>query len=388
MFRNLSRAAVAFLCTLGTTFASAATSPRVADVYVPTIKGVMIYHANSAGQLRLQPGSPFAVAGDFEATNGSFGLVVGTTWIRSYQILSTGAIGKVVSKINTADYSGAQCGIIAGSVLDHTGKYLSVQLYSGSQNGAGCAWWQTFRVSPNGLLTYLGGQEYDHNFGHGPISGVSRPAISASNRFGYGFFAGGNDVLPFAPFQRENSGTLIPGNEADLADPTPDPSKGAFSPADIVADTGNHLAVLMTTPLWSGSTSPPCYLASYTTDPTNGNFWSTNTYHNMPVINTFEAGRMSMSPDGRHLAMGGTSLSIFSMNGAAPLTLQLKYHVGAFHGGNIYALGWDKYDHVYALVNNHTLKVFTVGQKAITLSSSVSLPWQSSGGTYIVVVPK
>jgi len=91
----------------------------VAKVYIQVEKGVNVFTANAAGQLTLIKGSPFATVGQMEGVNGRYLISVGNTIIRAYQIESNGAIGRLVSGVNTQNYSGSECGTAGynGAVL-------------------------------------------------------------------------------------------------------------------------------------------------------------------------------------------------------------------------------------------------------------------------------
>jgi hypothetical protein len=73
----------------------------VAYVYVGTSKGVDLYDAASNGKLTLVKGSPFQTSGLAIGSNGKYFISLGTDFIHSYAVTSSGAIGKQVSTINT-----------------------------------------------------------------------------------------------------------------------------------------------------------------------------------------------------------------------------------------------------------------------------------------------
>src|SRR5580700_5604684 len=136
---------------------AAASAAPVALVYAQTTPGVMVYSAAANGTLTVVKGSPFQVSGQMEDISGKFLISVGDTYLHVYSIASNGAVGKQISQINTASYGGSQCGGTSGqgSVLDHTGKYLYVQLNTLNK----CAAWQTYRLETDGFLQFLGDTE-------------------------------------------------------------------------------------------------------------------------------------------------------------------------------------------------------------------------------------
>jgi hypothetical protein len=121
--------------------AAATTTPtNVARVYVQTAKGVNAYTASSTGKLTLVSGSPFKnTVGLMIGTAGSHFITVGTTYLHSYAIKSTGGIGAQVAQINSALYPGAECGTTDGGTIDRTGTEAYIQLES-EGIGGGMRW--------------------------------------------------------------------------------------------------------------------------------------------------------------------------------------------------------------------------------------------------------
>jgi hypothetical protein len=201
--------------------------------------------------------------GQLEDANGQYLISVGTDYLRTYSIGLDGVVGKQASEINTQDYSGSKCGNTGfaavgsnaqanGSVLDRTGKFLYAQLWDATYNYEGeqyflCAAWQSYKIGPNGDLTFLGDIVYDSEY-HGNAIGSSVPTIS------------GNDS--FSAFKRDSSGLLEVNTSFSEVDPTPRPEDGPFYPIIMAADANGHLAVLMLE--WFAGTIPPPQLASYT----------------------------------------------------------------------------------------------------------------------------
>src|SRR5580658_3206479 len=171
--------------------ANSAAAP-VALVYVQTTPGVMVYNAAANGTLTEVKGSPFKVSGQMEDISGKFLISVGDTILHVYSIASNGAVGKQISQINTASYGGSECGGTSGqgSVLDHTGKYLYVQLNTLNK----CAAWQTYRLESDGFLQFLGDTEayqlyYEAYEDEGnQVVASTVPTISSNDKFQYGIF--------------------------------------------------------------------------------------------------------------------------------------------------------------------------------------------------------
>jgi hypothetical protein len=119
--------------------AAAASAQNVSRVYVTTISGINVYNVGSTGKLTKISGSPFKnTTGMAVGTNGKYFLTVGTHYLHSYAMTSTGGIGGQVSQINSAVYSGGDCGPTNnGGVMDHTGKSLYVLLYDAGADMGG-----------------------------------------------------------------------------------------------------------------------------------------------------------------------------------------------------------------------------------------------------------
>ena len=82
---------------------SSPATPAAAQafVYVGTTSGVYLYDAAPNGSLSLVSGSPFSVAGSAVGSNGEYFVSLGTLYLRSYPVASSGAIKNQASQINT-----------------------------------------------------------------------------------------------------------------------------------------------------------------------------------------------------------------------------------------------------------------------------------------------
>lgn len=244
--------AVPVLAQTEGTVANSTPAP-VAYVYVQTNPGVVVYAAAANGTLTPVKGSPFKTTGQMEDISGKILISVGNTILHVYPIESNGAVGKQISETNTASYSGSECGTTSGqgSVLDHTGKYLYVQL---SSNGD-CAAWQTYQVDSNGHLQFLGDAEYSTQDEYGHLIQSTAPTISSSNKFGYGAFrepyysgnfCDGVYCPTFSAFT--NAGGVLKHNPS-FSEKAPEAESGlSFIPWAYTsprADPYGHIAVLM-----------------------------------------------------------------------------------------------------------------------------------------------
>ena len=91
-----------------------------------------------------------------------------------------------------------------------------------------------------------------------------------------------------------------------------------------------------------------------------------------------------MSPNGKFLAVGGTSgVQIFHFNGAKPLT---KF-TGLLAAANLYQMFWDNANHLYALSETAgKLYVFTVTSTGVT--QAPGSPHTIANPISIIVLPK
>lgn len=413
-------AGVASLAVGPTQKAVAATAPApVANIYVQTTPGVMVYNAAANGTLTLVKGSPFKVSGQMEDISGKYLISVGDTYLHVYSIASNGAVGGQVSQINTASYGGSECGGTSnqGSVLDHNGQYLYVQLNTLNK----CAAWQTYRLESNGYLQFLGDvesyqlffQEYEDEGNQVVASTV--PTISSSNKFQYGVFNlgqqagntcfnGDNQCPNFSAFKSSSAGALEKNASFSEKDPVAQ-SGYRFIPwswNSPRADNNGHLAVLMDQVDDTGGYSyTRLQLASFTINPTTGAITSTNTYSNMPILQSgwyseddeysTEAFAMAMSPAGNLLAVAtpdwnGAGIQLFHFNGAAPPTS----YGNPFYEWSIDQMMWDSHNHLYALqYQMHRLQVFTITPTSIQQTGQpYNLPVSPYGTKGLIVVSK
>jgi hypothetical protein len=382
------------------------TAAPVAYVYIQTNPGVMAHAAAANGQLSLVKGSPFPVSGQMEDIGGKFLISVGTTILHVYQIESNGGVGKQISQINTASYGGSECGATSGqgSVFDHTGKYLYVQLNTLNK----CAAWQTYRVESNGFLQFLGDTEYYTSDEDGVIQSTV-PTINSNDKFAYGAFPVGEHtgnrfcengfLYLFCPslstFKQNSEGVLEQNFAFTETDPAA-PSGWAYYPygnSSPQADPSGHIAVLMDQ-LDGNGDAYARQLTSYTINP-NGSISSNNVASDMPYVDiaTYPlAVTMSMSPSGKILAAAGNlGLQLFYFNGAA----EPSYYPGVsipFSTDALDQVKWDSNNHLYALsYGSAQLHVYTVtptNSAAEAPGSPYSLPKFPYGTRGMVVVPK
>lgn len=411
-----------------------ATAAPVALVYVQTTPGVMVYSTAANGTLTVVEGSPFKVSGQMEDISGKFLISVGDTYLHVYSIASNGAVGKQISQINTASYGGSECGGTSGqgSVFDHTGKYLYVQLNTLNK----CAAWQTYRLESDGYLQFLGHTEsyqlVDTAYDGIQVVASTVPTISSNDKFQYGIFNLSAPTANFCPYGKCPSFSAFKSGPGGMLE-----QNASFSEKDPVAEPGDlfipwswnspradnngHLAVLMDEEYDSGGdySDSRVRVASYTINPTTGALTSTNTHDKMPVVQVgwypgdgtvpgpevrtpdgdqdgdggwyeVNAFAMAMSPAGNLLAVAANDdggIQLFHFNGAAEATA----FGNEFYEWPIDQVMWDSKDHLYALdYALSQLTVFTVTTSSVTqvAGSPYNLPEYPYGTKGMIVVSK
>ncbi len=377
-------------------FTPATTAPApVAHVYVQTPQGVNLYNTSPTGQLTLAAGSPFKTVGLMVGTNGKYFISNGTNYVHVYAMSSTGAVGKEVSNINTALYSGAECGTTGPTVLDHSGQSLYVQHYNALSSGSYvCSAFQSFKIGSTGQLTYIGTTASLIDLHTGPPSPLT---ISGQNIYAYNINtdAMGYESVFVEGFKRTAStGSLDQWNIA-VTNPATYDSSWLWMQFGVTADPTNHVAVfqIQEQGLPYGPFAYP-QLASFTMD-SSGNLTTTNTYRNMPAPSVYP-GVMNMSPSGKLLAVasptdysacncgsaswGTAGLQVFHFNGASPIT----HYTATLTKTPINSVHWDNANHLYALsYSTGKLYVYTITPTSIT--EPAGSPYTISGPTALVV---
>lgn len=366
---------------------SAAAAP-VAYVYVGTAAGVDLYDASANGKLTLAKGSPFPTSGLPIGSNGRNFISLGTYWVHSYAVNSSGAIEKQVSTINTQDYFGnGRCGTdnfgtMGLANLDHTGRNLYVLFPN--ENGDCTGSIQTYDISKTGVLTFDGGIMTGTNAGSGLFQA---PTIIGNDSFAYA--AGNFDCCGMPPewsgYARASNGELQ-NLTFNLTGEDGDPF--GYVPFYVAADPSNHLAAIVAYN-YGEESYDPAQLASYTVD-SKGNLSTRSTASTMPYPD-ITPWILNMSPSGKLLAVGGYGLQVFHFNGADPIT---RYS-GVLTSAQIDQIHWDKSNHLYALSYAQTSVGLSfngsdVSNVTITGSDGSSYPIGACGGCfgYLTVSPK
>jgi hypothetical protein len=377
----------------------AVTAAPIADVYVGTTKGIYLYDAATTGKLTLAKATPDATpAGLFIGVTGKYLVTLGSQYIHTYTLSSTGVIGKQASSINTQLYNGGQCAWSTGAaVLDHTGQDLYVFMDNALPEGtAVCAAYQTFKInSTTGVLTFLGATI--PATGKDACCGNGALAIIGNDKYAYAenWFMGQTPAL--GAFQRESGGVLQTTiyNHIDPPNSPPDQYGDAYYwfQEALTGDPTNHLAMAIYQGQPMEAIPYAVYLASYTVDG-SGDITSTNTMDNMPLPD-LNISEMNMSPAGNLLAIAsntysqetdiGPGLMVYHFNGANPITP----YSGIMTDTPIDVIHWDTSNHLYALsFSTKKLYIFTVTTTAITPVAGSPFTIPSGTPNALVVVPK
>lgn len=366
--------------------ATTTTATNVARVYVQTAHGVNVYTASSTGKLTLVSGSPFKnTVGLMIGTAGSHFITVGTTYIHSYAIKSSGGVGAQVAQINTALFSGAECGTTHyGGTIDRTGTEVYIQLDGTGQ----CAALQTFNINATTGTFTFGGFAYAGG-GGSPPTFESPLLVTGNNGHAYSFaqYYCEND---FSAFYRDRFGAM------NAAIPTitfpPPPSGGEYFPLAMASDNQNvptgHMAIALQVNYGACEGFSPPALASYTV-----NYYGNLFYNGTTLKTAINPASMAINPQGNLLAVSaatsnpfytkdGPGLQVFHFNGGNPITA----YSNVLTKDPINSIAWDKSNHLYATSRTtNKLYVFTVTQTSIT--PVAGSPFTLSGPSTLVVRP-
>ena len=368
--------------------AAATTPANVARVYVQTAKGVNVYTTSSTGKLTLVSGSPFKnTVGLMIGTAGSHLITVGTHYIRSYAIKSTGGIGAQVAQINSALYPSGECGTTLGGTIDRTGTEAYIQ--QGTFDYA-CNGLQSFKIdATTGAFTF-GGVAWSF-CGTGGCAIRSPFVVAGNNGHGYTFSEAYCDNS-FAAFYRDRFGAMNL-DYPNITFPPPGGGMGPYySPVSMASDNQNvptgHMAVaLQKNYEYPCGPSLPPVLASYTND-----YYGNLLYNGATLKPAIYPASMVINPQGNLLAVSGAGfdesmkevpgLQVFHFNGRNPIT----GYSNILTRDPISSVAWDKSYHLYATSRaTNKLYVFTITPTSI--KPVAGSPFTLSGPSTIVVRP-
>jgi len=329
---------------------AAPSSSPVAFVFVSTQKGtdyeVSGYSAASNGELTLISGSPFPANANYLALNSKYLFGSNGIDIYSFSIASDGSLTQVAS-VNAQNYNQNGCGGPENLFVDRTGKTLYDPDFLGNicANNA----YQAFTIdNSTGALSYL-------------ESAPASPAFNTPLRFISGNVYGySSDCYRDSPgifgYTRNSEGELT---QTTITAQVPAAPSGVFyCPYLSTADLSSHVAIpLMPMNMATLQQAGPSQIAVYTAD-SSGNLTTRSTAGNMPKTSVVSVTDVRISPNGKFIAVAGTSgLQVFHFNGANPIT---KF-TGLLANGEVDHVMWDEANHLYAISTSAgKLMVFTV----------------------------
>jgi len=282
--------------------------------------------------------------------------------IASFSIASNGAL-----KLTDSFLAEANGGLFS-LFLDHTGSTLYTDYYTTNND------YLTYGIDQaSGQLTFV------NDLAGGP-SNNSPVSFVGNNEFAYS-----SSCYHFTPsiygVQRASDGALtyLTSNPPFPAAPSGD----FWCPWLAAADPTNHLAVAMQPLTGDWGIAGPYQLASYTVDG-SGNLTTSDTYESMPKVLVGTVNDYWMSPDGKYLAVGGTTgLQIYHFNEANPITR----FTGLLTKNEVDQMFWDNANHLYAITSTAgELYVYTITSKGV--AQAPGSPHSITAPENVIVLPK
>jgi Big-like domain-containing protein len=348
--------------------AATVTASPVAHVYVGTTGGIYLYDAAPNGGLSPAAGSPYKnTVGLMLGPAGSHFITEGTNYLHSYPLTSRGGIGSQVAQINTALYTGSECGTTHGGTIDRTGTEAYIRL-DGSADET-CKSLQSFHINGSTGAFTFGGSAYAGGGTQPPT--FEGPILLAGNNAHAYTFAQYYCEQEIDSFYRDRFGTM---NEAASTITFPPPNGGAYFASAMAFDNQNlrtsHMAMAIHEDFGDcGNDATAPAVASFTVD-YNGNL----TYNGSMLKTAINPATMAINPQGNLLAVGGPTsnpfypadgpgLQVFHFNGANPITALS----GIVTSAPINEIRWDNNNHLYALsYATHRLYAYTITSSSVT----------------------
>jgi hypothetical protein len=358
--------------TSSTSTSTINTSLPVAYVYVSSTHYIHAYKAWVNGTYTSITGSPFPFAGTRKmSVTKSFLFGADGTNLVSYSIHSNGSISKL-SSIKPAIYEGSNCDQTGfGTQVDYSQATL---YYQACASGFNANQYLSFHIQSNGSLQFLGGSG-------GSIGAATQGTPVVLTKMGGNPFAFDSycddetDQGVIQIFKRQSNGNLIFYGESNSM-PAAAPGS-AFCMGPVAADSSNHLAAAVfridSQPHDAGFIYGPSFLASYTSD-ANGNLTTTSNVNNMPslpVAGNNGADTISISPDAKYVAVGGSNgFQVLHFNGGNPPTNFSPAPPALLPGHYIQKFGWDKVHHLYVLSAVYGVGTYTTYLSVFNVTSS------------------
>lgn len=116
----------------------------------------------------------------------------------------------------------------------------------------------------------------------------------------------------------------------------------------------------------------------------SGNLTTSDTYESMPKVLVGTVNDYWMSPDGKYLAVGGTTgLRIYHFNEANPITR----FTGLLTKNEVDQMFWDNANHLYAISSTAgELYVYTITSKGV--AQAPGSPHSITAPENVIVLPK
>ena len=381
MKRPLNFTAIWIAACLIAGYAQPSMSQAVAYVYVANSTQISGYSAARDGRLTLIPKLPIDASVSHLSTTSTtlFGPGIDNKNIYSFNIGTDGVLtpGSVTY---AQQYNTNGCpGVLGPTELDQTGTYL-YDLVIGIDCTTIDVGTQVYWIGSGGKLTHYNGW-YTQIQHAGPPHPVR---FLGTNNFA--FITGCSHYgSQFTPITRiYNTVTPFPGGlyPAGTYNEVPEPSdpQDFYCPAMLAADPSNHLAYAFRKYYPSISKlSTPYFLASYTVD-IQGHFSTQSNYTNMPAANIGILSDMSISPDGKLLAVSGSyGFELFYFNGGSPIK-KISHLVAS---DPVIQLAWDKADHLYVLT---TSSLFVYNSTSTGVQQAPGSPYAISGSKPFSVI--
>ncbi len=345
-----------------------AVSSPVAYVYVSSYLSssntneINGYSAAANGSLTAISGSPFPDNVSAMAVNGAWLFGTDGMNIDSFSIAPNGALTQVDS------YSAEPNGGLVSLYLDHTGSTLYSDYYTTNND------YLSYIIDQStGQLTFV------NDLAGGP-SNNSVVSFIGNNQYAYA-----SSCYHFTPsiygVQRASDGSL---SYLNTNPPLPVPPAGDFyCPWLAAADPTTHVAVAVQPLTSNWAVAGPYQLATYTAD-SSGNLTTSSTYTNMPKVLIGGVTDYWMSPNGKYLAVGGSSgLQLFHFNGANPIT----HMTGLLTTDQVDQMFWDNANHLYA-ISRTAGKLYVFAVTSTGVKQAPGSPHSITTPQYIIVLPK
>lgn len=382
----MKRIACALICLFATLTvavkSSAASAVSYAYVAYPT--ELAAYSVAANGQVTQLPGSPYAgIALNHLSVSGNylFGPGHDNVHVYAYKRNADGTIDpKPVDVVNAKSHR--NCSGLWSSQVSHDGTSLYVLQSGCQQEGDSLGLYiQTYRINEGGTLEFLSGiiDPFDNGT---TAEKVSQLYFLADDTFAYQFscqvinreFQG-----TYAVFERQSNGELV-FHSAEIDNP----DFGESAVCSATTDEANNVAGVEVNYQSPGTTPEfnSAKVTSFSSD-ANGDLTNENGFNVRTLsLPNGQVSAMSVSPDGKLLAVGGLGFQLFHWNGSAPVA----YYSGVIQPSKQFSeFGWDTSNHLFAL-STDGLRVYDATSSSY--AEAPGSPIEKANATSMIVVAK